>query len=317
MLALDGRAVLAVTMRRSLLVSGPHSFTLALPIMLLACAGPAAAPPPLVAPILLPSAASTPAVPVRHSVGERCAGDGALVCTEPGAALLCRNGSLAAMPCRGPKGCVDSGDNSICDDSLLDDGDVCRDRGSPDDYACSSDHTKGIICDRGIARVVRTCRGPKQCTVQDEKSRCDDSFAEAGDPCSPKPGDANYACGIDGTMQLVCDSDTRRFRVFTACRGFLHCGFQDHYMSCKKEQCEFEDHHMSCDQSVARDGEPCSPVDNVSCSEDATLELKCSAQWRWITKRACSKHPCVVDHSEVYCDQPVPARAPRRDTRRK
>jgi hypothetical protein len=128
--------------------------------------------------------------------------------------------------------------------------------------------------------------------------RCDDGLAEVDDPCSPKPGDANYACALDGTMKVVCDSETRRFRTFTACRGPLRC--------------RSEDHHTSCDQELAREGDPCYPVDNVSCSEDASLELRCSAERRWIQKRACSRNPCLVyHHSEIYRDEPLPPRAPR------
>lgn len=140
-------------------------------ITLLGCAGPASAPPPLPAPILLPSVASSPAVPGRHSIGDRCAGDRALVCTEPRSALLCRNGLLAALPCRGPKGCVDSGDNSSCDDRLLDEGDVCRDRASPDDYPAAaitrrrSSATEGRLASPALAAAQSSARSRTGCAA--------------------------------------------------------------------------------------------------------------------------------------------------------
>jgi len=53
---------------------------------------------------------------------------------------------------------------------------------------------------------------------------------------------------------------------------------------------------------MARVGEKCRPVDNHSCSEDATQELKCSPQFTWIKQRDCKHGGCKIKSNEVYCD---------------
>src|SRR4029079_1332849 len=58
------------------------------------------------------------------------------VCVDAKSALACHEGKWEAMKCRGPSGCSNAGDESICDQSVAEDKDVCN---VANDFVCSSD----------------------------------------------------------------------------------------------------------------------------------------------------------------------------------
>ena len=209
-------------------------------------------------------------------------------CTDPLTALLCQNGKWVTMPCRGPKGCSGSGTFQRCDDDLAQAGDACMMEASGDNIACSLDKVSELTCVAGVWKLTRTCKGPKKCTLIGTTFNCDDSMGDVNDPCVVESGENNYGCSTDKKIEVVCDAASSKFLLSQACRG--------------PNGCHIEGTGVFCDRSMARAGEKCRPVDNHSCSEDATQELKCSPQFTWIKQRDCKHAGCKIKSESVYCD---------------
>jgi hypothetical protein len=224
---------------------------------------------------------------LKPTPGGPCVTNNKYTCNDPTSAMLCQNGKYVTMPCRGPKGCRGTGPSSSCDDDLATENDACV-QTLNDNYACSTDHLKELICKDGKFVTARTCKGPKKCAVNGDLINCDDSMADVNDQCVAEPGDSNYGCTPDKKIEVVCDAATNKFQTSNTCRG--------------PKGCYIENERVFCDQSMARIGDKCRPVDNHSCSEDATAELKCSPQFTWILQRPCKHSGCKVKSQEVYCD---------------
>jgi hypothetical protein len=215
-------------------------------------------------------------------------GNNKFQCTDPSAALLCRNGKWVNMPCRGPKGCTGSGSFQQCDDDLATAGEACMMAISGDNLACGIDKLSELTCVTGTWKLTRTCKGPKHCSITGTIINCDDTMGDVGDLCTVDQGDDNYGCSTDKKIEVVCDAATNKFQPSNTCRG--------------PKGCWIENNRVFCDQAMARIGDKCRPVDNHSCSEDATQELKCSPQFTWIKQRDCKHSGCKIKSSEVYCD---------------
>jgi hypothetical protein len=199
---------------------------------------------------------------------------------------------VVAIPCRGPQGCkAPPGGDGVCDDDLAQEGDPCQDTLN-ENYACSTDHAKELLCKDGKFVVASACKGPKKCSVStvgmNTTIKCDDSMADLGDLCRPEPGDMNYACSTDKKIEVQCDAATSKFVASNGCRG--------------PKGCYVEGDLVHCDATYAREGDPCRPVDNHSCSEDARSELKCSPQMKWTAQRQCKREGCRVKGHEIWCD---------------
>jgi hypothetical protein len=230
---------------------------------------------------------------LKQQPGGKCTSNGRFICQDPASALLCQSGTLVALPCRGPKGCQGAGMASQCDDDLSQEGDACV-QTLNENYSCSTDHKKELVCKDGKFVVISTCKGPKACVVNGTTIDCDDSFGDVGDLCQVGAGDANYACSTDKKSETVCkpmggaDMKAGKFEESSGCRGI--------------KGCHVEGETVYCDQSFAREGDLCRPVDNHSCTEDAKAELKCSAQMRWAKQRECKHGGCKIKTNEVICD---------------
>jgi hypothetical protein len=222
---------------------------------------------------------------LRPKAGGKCSSNGKYMCTDPSGGLLCDNGTLVPLPCRGPKGCAGTGSASQCDDDLAKEGDACV-MMLNENFACSTDHKKELICKEGKFAVRRACKGTKECTIETDALHCDDSMGDVGDVCVEEAGDANYACSVDKQTEVVCKGD--KFLASNSCRGAKGCWITNDV--------------VHCDMSFAREGDVCRPVDNHSCSEDAKSEMKCSPQMKWVKKRDCKHEGCKVKGNEVYCD---------------
>jgi hypothetical protein len=269
--------------------STPYAlFAVPLAIAIVACGQRAPAPPPVTAPV----ASAAPAPPVRHAAGDACPGHKGLECVDPGSALVCQHDVFLRIPCRGPGGCHGEGEAAKCDDDIMAEGDACQVPSAGDNLGCSVDGLKELRCDQGVARVDRTCRGPKKCTIAGDVLHCDDTIAEVGDLCEVEAGEDNFGCSTDSTIEVICDRATSRFTIANTCRGPKHC--------------RIEDDKVYCDQSTGRLGDVCRPVDNHSCAEDATIELKCSPQGTWLKQRACGPSGCIIRDGNVYCGDPAP-----------
>jgi hypothetical protein len=163
------------------------------------------------------------------------------------------------LPCRGPAGCTGLGPASHCDDDRGLEGEACQQPREKDSYACTPDGAGELLCVRGTYALLRACHGPNGCVVRGDTINCDPSRGEPGDRCAHSDTDANYACTIDQGSEVVCDEESRSYRIARVCRGPRHCWI--------------EGEKLYCDQSVARAGEACGPEGRRTCSEDHKAAL--------------------------------------------
>ncbi len=224
---------------------------------------------------------------LKPTPGGPCVTNNKYMCNDPSSAMLCQNGKYVNMPCRGPRGCRGMGASSMCDDDLAAEGDVCL-QTLNENWSCTTDHNKELICKDGKFAVARTCKGPKRCSISAEVVSCDDSVADIGDQCIAEPGDANYGCSTDKKQEIVCDAASSKFQPSASCRG--------------PKGCWIEGDSVHCDKSMARAGEKCRSVDDHTCSEDAMNELKCTPQLTWAMQRPCKHNGCKIKFNEVFCD---------------
>lgn len=217
--------------------------------------------------------------------GAKCSTNGRFTCQDPSSALLCQGGVIVSLPCRGPGGCQGVGASSECDDDLAEEGDNCAMTQS-ENYSCTTDHKKELLCTEGKFVVRRTCKGQNACAIAANLIHCDDSVADVGDACVEEAGEANYACSVNKSLELVCKG--KKFEESNSCRGPKGCWIQG----------ESE----SCDYSFGREGETCRPVDSNACSDDAKSELVCTAQGKWAKKHECRREGCKVKGNDLYCD---------------
>jgi hypothetical protein len=223
----------------------------------------------------------------RLAPGGSCTSNGKIQCADAVSGLLCQKNVIVALPCRGPHGCQGQGATSTCDDDLAIEGDACQ-QTLNENYSCSTDHSKELVCKDGKFQMASTCRGPKKCSVTGSTINCDDSLADIGDPCLVEAGDKNFGCSTDKKTEVQCDAATSKFVASNGCRG--------------PKGCWIEGDLVHCDSSFAREGDPCHPVDNHACSDDARSELKCSAQMKWTKQRDCKRDGCKVKGHEIWCD---------------
>jgi hypothetical protein len=172
------------------------------------------------------------------SVGDGCnTPDDAACSMDYKAALLCKGGAFAvAETCHGPGACKVAGDTITCDNDVSETGDPCR---TPGDYACTGDRSSVLRCDAGKMAVLNTCRGPKQCAIVNHAAEnkvefvCDDSVAQAGDPCDTN---GEEACSMDKKSILVCGDN--KFGAPKVCAGPTGCNYDEKF------------DRYSCDQGV-------------------------------------------------------------------
>jgi hypothetical protein len=215
-------------------------------------------------------------------------GNNKFQCMDPVNAMLCQNGKWVNMPCRGPRGCSGAGAGQTCDDDLAQPGEACMMAVSGDNLACGTGKVDELTCVAGTWKITRTCKGPKKCTISGSVLSCDDSMGDVGDPCAVESGDDNYGCSTDKKIEVVCDAASSKFQPSNTCRG--------------PKGCWIDNNRVYCDQNMARIGDKCRPVDNHSCSEDSTQELKCSPQFTWTKQHDCKHSGCKIKNSEVYCE---------------
>jgi hypothetical protein len=147
--------------------------------------------------------------------GDKCSGSGLPSCSDPATALVCANGVVTALPCRGAKACTVSGSTVECDNSLANVNDACD---QPNDVACAVDHKFALECQNGKFALAETCKGARGCVVDGDKISCDNDVADLGDPCQTE---GDYACTADKLMALKCTA--HKFEALNTCRGEEAC----------------------------------------------------------------------------------------------
>ncbi|MDB4946603.1 MAG: putative lipoprotein [Labilithrix sp.] len=194
------------------------------------------------------------------------------MCNGKDAALACRDGHLAAVPCRGALGCGDYQGKASCDDSLASAGDPCLAE-SDEELACTLDKKQVVVCRGGTFVPHLECRGKLGCSPLGKQVSCDTSIAVTSDACKMQ---GSSACSEDRKELLVCRDG--HFAHHRFCRGDAGCFFRDDA--------------PTCDETRSREGDECGVPGYVVCSVDGKSELLCQGG-RFAFSRAC-KSTCQV-----------------------
>ena len=157
--------------------------------------------------------------------GQPCSNEGEALCQSTTQLLACRSGAWSEVNCGGPKGCSTSEGAITCDESIGREGEPCS-QGERAHYACSADGPNRLVCAAGRWKLGSTCRGPKGCEAHSSLVACDDSIAQAGDPCV---NEGDSACSVDGKAVLACKGGV--FGPATTCRG--RCAAQGLTVRCQ------------------------------------------------------------------------------------
>jgi hypothetical protein len=212
--------------------------------------------------------------------GGRCAAS-QTACEDPHTALFCQDGKFAEMTCGGPDGCVASGKQVDCDNTIANKGDGCSE---PEDLACTPDKKSELRCRGGHFVVASSCRGPSGCFFTGNKLHCDTDVADMNDPCEEKD---DLACSVDRRALYKCDGT--KYDVDSTCRG--------------PKGCTIEGNNVSCDHHVAEPNDPCRFEGSYACTTDKKALLAChSAKFK--QEKRCNK-PCAFtdrgDQTEFDC----------------
>jgi 7-keto-8-aminopelargonate synthetase-like enzyme len=188
--------------------------------------------------------------------GRHCAASTLASCADRSSALVCVDGSYSRAICGGPQGCTPRRDGVSCDDTAARPGAICATDGA---VACSADATAELVCAAHRFVVATTCHGPDGCAIAaDHRLTCDSTRADVDDPCDQEN---RYACAADLKAQLRCKD--RRFVLVNTCMGPGRC------------QAKTEETSFDCDDDLASAGDPCEDEDDLACSLDHKLRLRC------------------------------------------
>jgi hypothetical protein len=154
-----------------------------------------------------------------NKAGDRCSKDeeGAAVCADPDAMLVCRGGTTVRTACRGAGGCVEEHGRAACDASVAEPGDPCA-FGSKS--ACSVNGKEVLACAGGAMTKSYECRGERGCSVAGGKIDCDQSVARLGDGCDRRL-EGSFACSEDRKYIVKCAGG--RFVADEKCRAGTAC----------------------------------------------------------------------------------------------
>lgn len=192
-------------------------------------------------------------------------------CADPKTALACQGGKLVEVACGGPLACVTFKDHANCDTSVATLGAPCM--GEEDEYSCTPDKKRALVCKGGRFALHQECRGAAGCSILGKSVSCDLTIAEKTDPC---PTQGATACSSDQKEMLRCED--HRFVPYRFCRGQYGCAV--------KEQVP------TCDESIALVGDRCGLPGQIVCSVDGKSELVC--QGGQFTMSLACKNGCTV-----------------------
>jgi len=232
-------------------------------------------------------------VACKPKPGDKCSGAGSPTCSDPATALVCSNGIVTAMPCRGPKACTSSASQVQCDNALALAGDGCD---QPGDVACAVDHKSALECQSGKFAVAETCKGARACEIDGDKIACDNDVADLGDPCRVE---ADYACTSDKLMALKCVG--KKFQSLNTCRGKAGCRV---FELPEEKKTDFV-----CDDTLALENDTCDTEGEEACSMDKTELFRCKST-HFVKDHACPGGCSFDDKGERFvCSADVAAAA--------
>ncbi|MBX3190215.1 MAG: hypothetical protein KF819_24665 [Labilithrix sp.] len=206
------------------------------------------------------------------STGSKCRA-GESTCLDKDTALTCVNGKLAEVECKGPLGCTKFQEHARCDSSTANEGEPCMGQ-NEEEYACSADKKRALICRNGKFERHLECRGKAGCAVLGQQVSCDTSVAAKGDPCRSQGA---AACSEDQKEMMICRDG--KFATYRFCRGQFGC-----YMKADAP---------ACDTTYSLEGDPCGLPNYVVCSVDKQSELICQGS-TFVKSRPCRKSGCNV-----------------------
>ncbi len=155
-----------------------------------------------------------------NAAGDACSTDeeGASACTDAKTKLVCTSGKFVATTCRGPKGCETEDGRPLCDLSVAEPGDACREADKT--KACSVDGKQYLACKDGKMTLEFHCLGPGGCKSEGGKLGCDMSVARDKDPCTAEM-EGKHACNLDKSSIVVCKGG--KFVIDEECKTGTTC----------------------------------------------------------------------------------------------
>jgi hypothetical protein len=156
--------------------------------------------------------------------------EGAAACVEEHRMIACRGGQYRSVACRGPKGCENEGGHALCDASVAEPNDSCKEDGGK---ACTTDGKAVLACAGGEMKLLYHCRGPLGCESKSGKLECDMSSARLDDPCD-KSMEGKNACAVDGSSIVVCKGG--KFVVDEKCKSGKRCASAGGSIECAREE---------------------------------------------------------------------------------
>jgi hypothetical protein len=206
----------------------------------------------------------------KPKAGSSCKGNDS-TCFDKQTALVCRGPAFVEVPCAGPTGCARFKNQVACDTTVATAGAACM--GEDDEYACTADQKRALLCKSGRFEPYLECRGKGGCVMQGRKPVCDTSVAARGDPCKAQGA---TACSEDQKQMLICQGG--KFELHRHCRG--------------KNGCFEKAEALACDDTLSLAGDPCATPGQTVCSVDGELELIC--QQGIFTRSMACRHGCTV-----------------------
>lgn len=220
----------------------------------------------------------------KPKAGGSCKSELREQCVDDKVALACHDGVWEEMSCRGPEGCAKKGGDHVCDQSVAADNETCN---LPDDVVCTADKRAMLQCVRHKWITVQGCLGERGCVMEQKKVTCDNSIANAGDPCREEE---DYACSQDGKAALVCRGG--KFAQVSLCKGAKACRVGGDKSTGFK---------VECDDSIAGVGDACEKEEHYSCSADEKTILKCRNKKFELEERCRAKERCQIRGGQVGC----------------
>ena len=152
--------------------------------------------------------------------GDVCSTDeeGASACTGAKTKIVCTAGKFVATQCRGPRGCETEEGRPLCDVSIAEPGDACKEIDKT--KACSVDGKQYLSCQGGKMTMQFQCLGPGGCKSEAGRLNCDMSYARDKDPCLPEM-EGKVACNLDQSSIVVCKGS--KFVIDEECKDGKRC----------------------------------------------------------------------------------------------
>jgi hypothetical protein len=208
---------------------------------------------------------------------------GESTCLDKGSALSCIAEKYVRAPCAGPLGCTKFETHANCDNSVSNEGDVCLSE-AEEEYACTPDKKRALVCTKGRFVRYMECRGKGGCSVDGRTVACDTAISNVGDPCKAQGA---TACTEDGKQMVTCQNG--KFVLYRHCRG--------------QYGCYSKDDAPTCDLTKSLEGDTCGVNGLVVCSVDGQSELVCQGS-TFMRSRACKKGCTVTARAgkNIQCD---------------